>query len=290
MTETSESTSDNLTSLGSTAYSFYLNVVVLNHLAGASNPETSGSGATTEEPAAEQEPEDEPKNNVESSEAEEAEGVSDLPSTPTDHKSGPNFQHLINTSVHNTMKALTKSSKAVSQRLATDKSLQNTMKAITQSSLEVSKKATTFVASKTMVARASHALTKSLPELVEQTGLKGMQLSRKFHEGSVLVVQVDLKPTELPDYIKEVSGEEAANSYRTALSCLKSLGMSDSVAALEREMLPQVRRGLMDKFSDMLISNMKANENMLEVQCIPLEETEEARWLFTFMEFRAQMK
>lgn len=287
MTESTETASDNRTSLGSTAYSFYLNVVVLNHLAGNSATDSTGTGAS--EDAAHHEEAKEAT--ADDADAEENEKVSDLPSTPSDQKlGGQNFHNLINTSVHNTMKALTKSSKAVSQRLATDKSLQEAMKALTQSSLEVSKKATHFVASKTMVTRASGALTKALPELVEQTGLKGMQLARKFHEGSVFVVQVDLKPTELPDYIKEVHGVEASEGYKLALTCLKSLEMTDTIAALEREMLPQVRRGLMDKLSDMLIENMKSKETLLEVQCIPLEDTEEARWLFTFMEFRAQMK
>ena len=55
-------------------------------------------------------------------------------------------------------------------------------------------------------------------------------------------------------------------------------------------MLQQVRIVLMDKLSTLLLQKMNEREGGLELDCIALEETEEARWLFTFMEFQAQMK
>merc|ERR1712008_38600 len=125
--------------------------------------------------------------------------------------------------------------------------------------------------SKTMVTRASYALNKSIPELVQETGLDGMRISRRFHHmGPVMVLQVDLKPTELPDYIAEVKGEDMSAQYRAATSCLKVLGATDSLGALEKEMLPQVRKGLMEKFSNVLVQKMRAKDAMLEVQCIAL--------------------
>ena len=46
----------------------------------------------------------------------------------------------------------------------------------------------------------------------------------------------------------------------------------------------------MNKLKDTLLKTLKAKDDLLEVDCIALEEAEEARWLFTYMEFQEQMK
>lgn len=186
---------------------------------------------------------------------------------------------------------------------ALDKSLHNTMKAVSKRSAALSDKAGRYVAAKTMIARASTALDKALPEVAAglvHSGAGGsagskldMTIGRRFTQGPVMVLQVDLKASGLAAYVEAVRGEDAAEHYRCALSSLRLLGATRAAAELEREMLPLVRRGLMERTGEEVVRMMKAKDESgapLEVECIALEEGEEARWLFTYMEFQSQMK
>lgn len=176
---------------------------------------------------------------------------------------------------------------------ALDKSIHNTMKRVSKSSSAVREKAAAYVEKKTMVSRAATAILKSIPEVEAQ--LNGdqslLEITKRFQQGPVTVLKVLLKPAALPHYIDLVEGEYAAENFNAAKSTLKLLGATDTVVSLEREMLPRIRKGLMKKVSSMMLSTMKEKEGgSLEVDCIALEEPEEATWLFTFMEFHAQMK
>eukprot|EP00566_Odontella_aurita_P015127 CAMPEP_0113571676 /NCGR_PEP_ID=MMETSP0015_2-20120614/25683_1 /TAXON_ID=2838 /ORGANISM="Odontella" /LENGTH=354 /DNA_ID=CAMNT_0000474647 /DNA_START=166 /DNA_END=1230 /DNA_ORIENTATION=- /assembly_acc=CAM_ASM_000160 len=184
---------------------------------------------------------------------------------------------------------------------ALDKSLHNTMKAVSNRTAALSDKAGRYVAGKTMIARASSALDKALPEVMmslSQSGAGGgskldLNVGRRFQQGPVIVLQVDLRAAGLPAYVEAVRGEDAAEHYRCALSSLRLLGAKSAAAELEREMLPLIRKGLMERAGEEVVRLMKVKNESdlpLELECIALEEGEEARWLFTYMEFQSQMK
>lgn len=154
----------------------------------------------------------------------------------------------------------------------------------------LSERASAYVSSKTMVSRSASALTKSIPDITKSIGLDGLTIGKRFQEGTVTVLQVNMKPNEMPNYIREIRGEEAADHYLVAMDSLKALEAKDSIANLEKEMLPVVRKSLMEKLADMVVKTMKEKESGIEIECIALEEQDEARWLFTFLEFRTQMK
>ena len=164
------------------------------------------------------------------------------------------------------------------------------MHGISQRSSQVANKAGAYAQRKTMVHRAHHALRKVLPEL--SALYDDLQLGTRFSQGQVTVLHVVLKPSSaaLSRYLCDVKDAAAAQQYATAMTTLRELGATETAQCLEREMLQQVRIGLMDKLSTLLLQKMNEREGGLELDCIALEETEEARWLFTFMEFQAQMK
>ena len=244
---------DNMTSLGGSAYSFYLNVVVLEHLPPPSSPMPSSTPSLVEEEKA-------PETPTKTQDDEQ-------PETPsTEQKRKPRILSDLDKSLHNF-------GKAVSKRTSSAKNI-----------------GAAYMASMTMVSRALSALTKSLQDLAASCEELELTIGKRFHQGRVIVLHVDLKAAAMPRYIEETNGADAAMHYRSAMSTLALLEATETMGTLEREMLPQVRQGLMKKLSDLLMSTMKEKDNLLEVECIALEEAEEARWLFTFMEFQEQMK
>lgn len=104
------------------------------------------------------------------------------------------------------------------------------------------------------------------------------------------VLHVVLKLSAISRYLAQVKGDNAATMYLPGMSTLQSLGATETIECLEREMLMQVRKGLMEKLSNLLLQKMNEKGSNLELECIALEEAEEVRWLFTFMEFQEQMK
>lgn len=176
-----------------------------------------------------------------------------------------------------------------------DKSLRNSMKGVSKASHQVANKAGAFAARKTMVNRAQISLNKCLPDLSSMFGCVGTEncltIGRRFSQGKVTVLHVVLKPSAMSRYLSDVHKDDAAaDKYSSAISTLEALGATETMKCLEREMLNQVRKGLMEKLSALLLQKMHEMESGLELECIALEEAEEARWLFTFMEFQAQMK
>lgn len=284
----------NMTTLGNTAYSFYLNVVVLSHVQPSPSASSSWSAETSSNITAVAE---ESSLEEKKTDADAADPADAAPTTPTANTS--TSLTTKDSDASNTLSSTTKRAAAAAAALSPfmDKSLHMTMKAMSATSLAVTKKSTTvgnkataFLASKTMITRASMALNKSLPAVIKSMGGLDLTIGSRFSQGNLTVLQVDLKATGLPRYVEIVRGKEAAEQFRTAQSALKAIGATDTMGSLEREMLPQVRKGLMDVLSNRLITTMKETESGLEVECIALEEREESRWLFNFMEFQSQMK
>jgi hypothetical protein len=68
--------------------------------------------------------------------------------------------------------------------------------------------------------------------------------------------------------------------------------MATTRAAFDAEILPKVRTGMMTKMSEIVPEKMKLKKGNgdLEIQCVALEDAEEAKWLYNFLEFMEQMK
>lgn len=312
---------NNRTAVSSSDYTFFLNIVVLNHMAGTSHDDPSPE---------EKEQDDEKKKQEENTSASNSEPEpSSSRDAPIDGDESPDENSSPSTNTKDDdggdTTVLSKD-RAVAQsplddlaqrmgRLAprvgrlvlrnnapqavgrlVERSLRSSVRAASSASRAAADRASTFVASRTMLGRASYALNRALPELVAETGLDGLRVARRSHSASgsgsspVMVVQVDLRPSQLPEYVAAVAGEDAAAEYRAARSSLRRLGAPATEDALEREMLPRAREGLMTRFSTRLVEKMRAKDESLEVHCVALREAEEARWLFTFLEFQTQMK
>mmetsp|Transcript_2717 Transcript_2717/g.3962 ORF Transcript_2717/g.3962 Transcript_2717/m.3962 type:complete len:273 (-) Transcript_2717:230-1048(-) len=270
-TANGETPAKNLTSVGSSAYSFYLNIVVLDHiLPDPSTPVRNASDDVDMDNDAPKSPEVLPEVNL----APAAEELSLSPAPPK------KFEKVLNKSLHGLKEGMD----------GIDKSFRSNMRGLSQRSQNVSTKAAAFVASKTMVTRALTSLKKTMPEMEQHAASLELTIGKRFNQGKVIVLHVGLKAAAMGKYIEDVDGEDAAEHYRSAMSTLKLMGATETMGSLEREMLPKVRTGMMEKLSDLLVTTMKEKEKGLEIECIALEESEEARWLFTFMEFQAQMK
>jgi hypothetical protein len=162
---------------------------------------------------------------------------------------------------------------------------------ISKSSSSISKRATAFVASKTAVSRAEKAVVECVPLVTEEIGVE-MSISKRFQQGPVFVLEVDMKGCDLLELLEKVLGDQSAQHYRNVRQGLEFLGMTTSMAAFDQEILPIVRKGMMEKMSEIVPEKMKLKKSNadLEIQCVALEDAEEAKWLYNFLEFMEQMK
>uniref|UniRef100_A0A7S2HFB1 Uncharacterized protein n=1 Tax=Helicotheca tamesis TaxID=374047 RepID=A0A7S2HFB1_9STRA len=154
----------------------------------------------------------------------------------------------------------------------------------------LSKKATAYVASKTMLARASAAIKEIIPMLLEDMDGIDISITNRFQQANVFVLEVDMKGCDMVELVKKTRGEEVAHLYEQVKMGMDLLGTEDAIKTFEMEFLPKARIGLMEKLSSLLLEKLKAKETDLCVECITLEDQEEARWLYTFLEFSQQMK
>lgn len=161
---------------------------------------------------------------------------------------------------------------------------------ITKGSENISKKANAFVASKTMMHRAEKAVTQCIPLVTEEIGVE-LSISKRFQQGPVFVLEVDMKGCDLFDLLQKVLGNESAEKYKNVREGLDFLGLQSSKQAFDKEILPKVRRGMMEKMSEIVPEKMKLKKEHadLDIQCVALEDAEEAKWLYTFLEFKNQM-
>jgi hypothetical protein len=162
---------------------------------------------------------------------------------------------------------------------------------ISKSSSNITKRATAFVASKTAVSRAEKAVVECIPLVTEEIGVE-ISISKRFQHGPVFVLEVDMKGCDLLELLEKVLGKESAHHYRNIRQGLLCLGMLKSLAAFDQEILPKVRQNMMNKMSEIVPEKMKLKKSNadLEIQCVALEDNEEAKWLYNFLEFMDQMK
>ena len=99
-----------------------------------------------------------------------------------------------------------------------------------------------------------------------------------------------MKGCDLSHLLAVVLSEETAQKYRTASEILKEIGMVETSRSLEKEILPDIRKGLMEMMSTLVPKKIKELHSDLEIECIALEDAEEAKWLYNFLEFAESMK
>lgn len=162
---------------------------------------------------------------------------------------------------------------------------------ISRSGTNISKRASRFVASKTMVSRAEKAVGESIPLVQEEIGVE-MSISKRFQQGPVFVLEVDMKGCDLLDLLEKVLGGEQAKHYRNVKEGLETLDLPNTKEGFLKEILPKVRKAMMDRMSEIVPEKMKLKKQYadLEIQCVALEDAEEAKWLYNFLAFMEQMK
>jgi hypothetical protein len=162
---------------------------------------------------------------------------------------------------------------------------------ITKQSSSISRKATAFVKNSTMISRTQKAVVDCIPLVTEEIGVE-MSISKRFQQGPIFVLEVDMKGCDLLDLLEKVLGEEPAQHYRHVRRGLDYLDMPESRETFDKEILPKVRKGLMETMSAIVPEKMKMQKGNddLEIQCVALEDAEEAKWLYNFLEFMEQMK
>jgi hypothetical protein len=260
-------------------YSFYLNVVVINsgHREENMNPDESQPGAAGGE--------------MTTTKTESDENRAVVPGKVMDGKS------FVDNLAFRAMSFVAEEKQRVAPpdptKLIMDgQRLMNSIgHSISKSSSNITKRATAFVASKTAVSRAEKAVVECVPLVTEEIGVE-MSISKRFQHGPVFVLEVDMKGCDLLELLEKVLGKESADHYRNIRQGLAFLGMLQSLAAFDQEILPKVRQGMMHKMSEIVPEKMKLKKSNadLEIQCVALEDNEEAKWLYNFLEFMDQMK
>lgn len=164
-------------------------------------------------------------------------------------------------------------------------------KSISKRSKQISEGASRMVANKTMVSRAERAVVECIPFVTDEIGVE-MSISKRFQQGPVFVLEVDMKGCDLLELLEKVLGTEAAEHYRKVTEGLEALELPHAKEAFIKEILPKVRKGMMCKTSEIVPEKMKLKKNYadLEIQCVALEDAEEAKWLYNFLAFMEEMK
>mmetsp|Transcript_15547 Transcript_15547/g.20244 ORF Transcript_15547/g.20244 Transcript_15547/m.20244 type:complete len:285 (+) Transcript_15547:144-998(+) len=164
-------------------------------------------------------------------------------------------------------------------------------KSFKKTSTQLREGASRAVANRTMVGRAEKAVGECIPLVTEEIGVE-MSISKKFQQGPVFVLEVDMKGCDLLELLGKVLGEEAGQHYQNVKDGLEALNLPEAKEAFVKEILPKVRQGMMDKMSEIVPEKMKLKKAYadLEIQCVALEDAEEAKWLYNFLAFMEQMK
>ena len=278
-------------------YSFYLNVVVI-HSAGRDDDEevvespVQTASETADDDSVKQD--EEPQSEADKSSMENEAAV--VPVGPVmDDKTDPKLRLLLEgrslvDSVFNRPKR-TKSSES-NKFMKDGQRLMNSIgSSLSRSGSSISKRASRFVQSKTMVSRAEKAVAEALPLVTEEIGVE-MSIRKQFQQGPIFVLEVDMKGCDLFDLLSKVLGEESASHYRNVVEGLEALGLPDTRAAFISEILPKVRKGLMERLSEIFPEKMKLKKQYadLEIQCVALEDPEQFKWLVNFLAFMEDMK
>jgi len=160
---------------------------------------------------------------------------------------------------------------------------------ITKSSSSITKGARQYVSQKTMVTRAEKSVGEIIPVLAQEIGVE-MSIRKRFQQGPVFVLEVDLKGCDLGSILEKTLGQESGKNFKQATESLKALGMETTLKSMEKEILPEIRKGLMEKMSLIVPNKIREQHADLEIMCIALEDAEEAKWLYNFLEFMESMK
>lgn len=298
-------------------YSFYLNVVVINTSGGDAAANSSDEKEVVKEPtklepeAAVPNGDDAPAEETQPVAAEEGtatttpetnndgDGNAVIAVSPaTDAKVDPKIKLLMGgqslvDSVFNKNRRNKRASSNEGSKIVKDgqRFMSKVGSSISRSGSNISKRASRYMANKTMVGRAEKAVGECIPLVTEEIGVE-MSISKRFQQGPVFVLEVDIKGCDLFDLVEKMLGEESAQQYRNVKEGLEALDLPDTQEAFLKEMLPKLRKAMMDKMSEIVPEKMKLKKQYadLEIQCVALEDAEEAKWLYNFLAFMEEMK
>ena len=160
---------------------------------------------------------------------------------------------------------------------------------IQKSTTGITLNARQFVNQQTMVSRAEKSVTEIIPTLSHEIGVE-MSIRKRFQQGPVFVLEVDLKGCDLSIILEKTLGNDKAQNYKQAIAALLELNMIKTLKELEQEILPKIRQGLMSKLSAVVPQKINSIHQDLCIECITLENHEEAKWLYNFLEYMESMK
>ena len=118
-----------------------------------------------------------------------------------------------------------------------------------------------------------------------------ISIQQRFTQGPVFVLGITILPTKVSSLIKCLKGNEDAEHYDRAVDSLKALNCSTTVKALETDIMSNMIQVVKGKLITLLPAklNEECKGGELEMECIALEDDEQAKWLFNFLEFNAEM-
>lgn len=161
---------------------------------------------------------------------------------------------------------------------------------MSQWSSSLTNKTRRFVGNMTMMSRAEKAVVEIIPQVQKDIGVE-LSINKRFQHGTVFVLEVDIKGTDLLSLLATTMGQKAADQFEQARDACEALDLIESKKSLEAEVLPKVRRALMQKLATLVPQTIQQRKQStdLEIECIALEDAEEAKWLYNFLEFMQSM-
>ena len=81
-----------------------------------------------------------------------------------------------------------------------------------------------------MVSRAEKAVNECIPLVTEAMGVE-VSITKRFQQGPVFVLEVDMKGTHWIDLLKKLMGDEAAKHYACIKEGLEALNLPNTPKA-----------------------------------------------------------
>jgi len=118
-----------------------------------------------------------------------------------------------------------------------------------------------------------------------------INVQRRFTQGPVFVLEVSVLPTNAVSLLECVQGKESAEHYTRVVEGLEALNCKETLKKLEEDIMKSITLSLQTKLIEIIpnIINEEVKGSPLDMDCIALEDKEEARWLYTFLAFNEEM-
>mmetsp|Transcript_9071 Transcript_9071/g.11708 ORF Transcript_9071/g.11708 Transcript_9071/m.11708 type:complete len:259 (+) Transcript_9071:98-874(+) len=246
------------------SYSFYLNIIILT-----ANPAVGGGGPNTPSPAptkSANSPTDVmvPVGKDDGSEGDSSSSLAVVPTTPKNSSAAA-------------INALFSGHKIVGSK--SNNAFQ-----------KMSERANAYISNKTMISRAAVALPETIQKIMTEFQ-NAINVQRRFTQGPVFVLEVSVLPTNAVSLLECVQGKESAEHYTRVVEGLEALNCKETLKKLEEDIMKSITLSLQTKLIEIIpnIINEEVKGSPLDMDCIALEDKEEARWLYTFLAFNEEM-